>query len=249
MPNRMVREGILSSDKIKKLSWPGEVFFRRLMSVADDFGRYDGRSEIIRAALYPLILDKVSAADVDKWKAECAEAGLVSCYRVEKKEYIQIDDFGQRLRSKKSKYPAPLSSDSKCQRMSADGGAVRLEEKRRESEEESEEEGEFTDDSWNKYPKTEDCGELNPLDVGNTAQFIALTRQTTLTEQRVKELWTAFTLTIIGEKFYNSRAELVHHFRNWLKGQKFDEPFGKQQSKSETSVSDQIKAARAKNNA
>ena len=246
MPNRMIREGILSSDKVNKVTWAGEVFFRRLMSVADDFGRYDGRAEIIRAALYPLRLDKVSAADIDKWKAECAQAGLVSCYHVDGKEYLQIDDFGQRMRSKKSRYPPPLTNDSGCPHMSANGGHMSAEEKRREVEEEGEEEGEiFHDNGWNKYPKPEDCSDLSDLDVGNTVQFIGLTKQIPLTSDRVKEFWTAFTLTLNGEKFYNSRSEVVQHFRNWLKGQKLEAQSGKQ-SKSESSVADLIKAARAK---
>lgn len=244
MPNRMIREGILSSDKVNKVTWAGEVFFRRLMSVADDFGRYDGRAEIIRAALYPLRLDKVSAADIDKWKAECAQAGLVSCYHVEGKEYMQIEDFGQRMRSKKSRYPPPLTNDSGCQPMSANGGHMSAEEKRREGEEEGEGEGDLTDD-WDHYPKLGQVGELSDMDIGNTLQFIALTQQVTLTKERIVEYWTAFGLTLTGEKYYHSEAEFKQHFRNWLKGQKFDQPIVKQ-AKTESSVADQIKAARAK---
>lgn len=121
MPDRVIRAKILGSDMVNQLTWPAEVFYRRLMSVVDDYGRYDARASILRSYLYPLKLDRVSEADVAKWKAECANTGLVSFYEVEGKEYLEIKQFDQRLRAMKSKYPEPadicghpLSSADKC---------------------------------------------------------------------------------------------------------------------------------------
>jgi hypothetical protein len=59
MPDRILRAGIIKSGAVNALGWPAEVFYRRLMSVVDDFGRYDGRSSILRADLYPLKVDKL----------------------------------------------------------------------------------------------------------------------------------------------------------------------------------------------
>lgn len=115
MSDRVLRAGILKSDDVNKLSWAAEVFYRRLMSVADDFGKYEARANILRADLYPLKIDKVTIADVGKWLAECATAGLVSCYTVEGKEYLQILKFNQRLRIQRSRFPDPLTIDSECQ--------------------------------------------------------------------------------------------------------------------------------------
>jgi hypothetical protein len=39
MPSRLLREGILDSEAVNALSFAAEVFYRRLMSVVDDFGR------------------------------------------------------------------------------------------------------------------------------------------------------------------------------------------------------------------
>ena len=107
MPNRIIRDGILTSERMALLDWASEVFFRRLMSVADDHGRYYATPMLLRAACYPLQLDKVSDADIGKW-TRCAEkAGLVSVYPApDGKRYIQILDFGQRVQSK-SKFPDP----------------------------------------------------------------------------------------------------------------------------------------------
>lgn len=106
MPNRIVRADILTSERVARLSWQAEVFYRRLMSVVDDFGRYDGRNSVLRTALYPIQVDKVTERDVGKWKAETASADLVTCYAIDGKDYVQIERFGA-SRADKSKYPAP----------------------------------------------------------------------------------------------------------------------------------------------
>lgn len=107
MPNRIVREGILTSERIEALGWAEEVFYRRLMSVVDDFGRYHANPKLIRAACYPLRLDKVSDADIGKWLTVCVEAGLVSVYPAKDgKRYLEVLDFRQQARAKESKFPA-----------------------------------------------------------------------------------------------------------------------------------------------
>lgn len=110
MPERIVRPGILTSESINSLSWAAEVFYRRLMSVADDYGRFDGRIQVLRASLYPLQLDHVSDADVRKWRLQSAEAGVVSVYEVDGKEFVQIAKFNQRMRGK-PRWPAPNDGD------------------------------------------------------------------------------------------------------------------------------------------
>jgi hypothetical protein len=123
MPDRVIRASILGSEKVSKLSWPAEVFYRRIMSIVDDFGRYEADSSLLRAYLYPKKLDKVSEPDVVKWMSECSEAGLVRVYTISGKPYLQIEDFDQRLRAMKSKFPAPPSSADRCQQLHADDGS------------------------------------------------------------------------------------------------------------------------------
>jgi len=125
--DRLIRGGILDSEKVNKLSWACECFYRRLLSLVDDYGNYDGRLEIIRSNAYPLKLNQVSASDIAKWLDESVSAGLVSCYEVDDKSYLHLYGFNQKLKGFKRKYPPPP------------------EEKRREDE--SEEEDEFEDES------------------------------------------------------------------------------------------------------
>jgi hypothetical protein len=107
MPSRILREGILTSERIARLGWADEVFYRRLMSVVDDFGRYYAHPALLRAALYPLQLDKVSDSDIGKWLTACVNAALVRVYPAsDGKRYLELLDFRQQVRAKDSKYPA-----------------------------------------------------------------------------------------------------------------------------------------------
>ncbi|MFY7952807.1 MAG: hypothetical protein ACOVT5_09885 [Armatimonadaceae bacterium] len=109
MPARLLREGILDSDAVCSLSFPAEVFYRRLMSVVDDFGRFDGRAAVLKSRLYPLQGDKVREADIPRWIAECEKAGLIVLYTVAAKPYILFRKLGV-PRAKESKWPAPPES-------------------------------------------------------------------------------------------------------------------------------------------
>jgi len=107
MPNRIIRDGILSSESVDALDFAEEVFYRRLQSVADDHGRFYANPKLIRAACYPLRLDRVSDDDVISWMKGCAAAGLVDIYvGTDGKKYIQIIKFGQRVQAR-SKFPDP----------------------------------------------------------------------------------------------------------------------------------------------
>jgi hypothetical protein len=107
MPNRVIRDGILTSERVDQLNWAEEVFYRRLMSVVDDYGRYYAKPELLISACYPLRIRKVSDSDVAKFLTACVSAGLVSTYQAnDGKRYVQIVDFGQRIQAK-SKFPDP----------------------------------------------------------------------------------------------------------------------------------------------
>jgi hypothetical protein len=113
----------LTSERVAKLGWAEEVFYRRLMSVVDDFGRYYATPMLIRAACYPLLIDKVSDADVGKWLAKCAEAALVSVYPApDGKRYLQMLDFRQQVRASASKFPPmPDGCVADAQQMHSNG--------------------------------------------------------------------------------------------------------------------------------
>lgn len=106
MPSRLIREGILTSDRVDLLDAEAELFYRRLLSKVDDFGLYDARLSILRATLYPLRLDRVGEADCCRWLTECVEAGLIELYEVAGKTYLHVLRTGWTARSE-PKFPRP----------------------------------------------------------------------------------------------------------------------------------------------
>jgi len=105
MPNRLLREGILTSDRVDELDAAAEVFYRRLMSVVDDYGRFDARPNLLRSRCFPLRVDRVREADISRWMAACQKAGLLALYDINDKQYGELLDFRQAIRAKSSRYP------------------------------------------------------------------------------------------------------------------------------------------------
>jgi hypothetical protein len=107
MPNRILRDGILRSRKIAALDPMAELFYRRLMSVADDFGRYYADPPLLLSDCFPIRPSWADESGVVKWLEACGACGLIRLYEVNTKPFLEIDNFGQRLRQGQiSKFPA-----------------------------------------------------------------------------------------------------------------------------------------------
>lgn len=171
MPNRILRDWT-ASELVDNLTTGAEVFFTRLIMKADDLGCYHGSPKMLKSTLFPL--KNFTEKQVQGWRDECKKAGILSHYAIQGREYVQIINFGQRLRQMNSKFPLPpetgefaMPSDD---RHLSDNG--RLETKRNEVETESEEEVETNtkenaaeplasvwptfDDFWDAYEKKVD---------------------------------------------------------------------------------------------
>jgi len=106
VPNRILRPGILTSERVNALKPHAELFYRRLMSVVDDFGRYSAHPQILRAHCYPLRIDEVREADISRFLTEVQDAGLIALYAVDGRNYLEMKDFRQQMRAEKSAYPS-----------------------------------------------------------------------------------------------------------------------------------------------
>ena len=115
MPNRIIREAILTSERIAALDWASEVFYRRLLSIVDDYGRHEAGHQLLRAKCYPLQTDSVRVADIARWMAACQKSGLILVYGANGKQYLEVCGFDQQRRSA-SKCPAP---DINCEHLLA----------------------------------------------------------------------------------------------------------------------------------
>ena len=163
MPNRIIKESICTSDSVDQLSWFEEVLFYRLIVNCDDFGRFDGRTAVIKNRLFPL-KDNLTIKSVETAINKLASAGLVALYVFEGKLYLYLPTWNehQTIRAKRSKYPEPenickqmISDASKCSRNPIQSNPNPIQS---ESESESESntrkalESAF-DAFWSAYPK------------------------------------------------------------------------------------------------
>ena len=107
MPNRIVRDGILFSEPISRLSPQAELLFRKLISVADDFGRYYASPpSLIISACYPLQVENIKSGDIEKWLKELTKEKIITIYKTDGKSTLEICKFRQRQRSNTSKFPS-----------------------------------------------------------------------------------------------------------------------------------------------
>lgn len=124
MPNRIIKESICTSDSIDALTWFEEVLYYRLIVNCDDYGRFDGRTAVIKNRLFPL-KENVTAKSVEQSINKMVTCGLVTLYEFEGKPYLQLPSWEkhQNVRAKKSKYPPYDSNlnadDCKCMQMIA----------------------------------------------------------------------------------------------------------------------------------
>ena len=114
MPNRIVKESITTSETLAQLSDAEERVWWRLLVVVDDFGRFDGRPNVIRGKACAAFLDRFTDAEITAMVDRFATIGLVRRYVVDGRPLLQIVTWErhQQTRAKHSKYPPPPEDDS-----------------------------------------------------------------------------------------------------------------------------------------
>lgn len=99
MPNRLLRDGICTSDSINALSAEEEVLFYRLLVVSDDYGYMDARPAILKAQCFPL-RESATVQAIEKWLAGLANKGLIVRYQQAGKPFLAVNKWEQRVRSR-----------------------------------------------------------------------------------------------------------------------------------------------------
>lgn len=111
MPNRLLKESICESKGLSEVSFFAEDLYKRLITYADDYGRFNADYQIILARLYPREIGIVSIDDIEDAMTELVGAGKVAFYTSEARK----DIYGcfpnwsehQRVRDSKQKCPEP----------------------------------------------------------------------------------------------------------------------------------------------
>lgn len=105
MPDRIIRDELLNSERYWAVSMEAQRLFVHLMLCVDDTARYSGKNFTIRSACFPG--QAVEPSKLEKQLLELVDVDLVRIYYVGDERFIFIPRFRQRLRFTKSKYPPP----------------------------------------------------------------------------------------------------------------------------------------------
>ena len=111
MPQRFLKPGLITSRKWDSCTWMAQSFYVRLLTLVDDYGRYEADSVLLRSHAFPLRED-VRGDTVEKLCLETSDAHLVYYYQLSGKRYLQLVNWTEKPRSDKSKYPDPC--DERC---------------------------------------------------------------------------------------------------------------------------------------
>jgi len=111
MPNRILKESICESDGLSNCSIFAQDLYKRLITYADDYGRFNADTQIMLARLYPRELDCVTQWDIIDALTELAGVGKVQFYTSSTREevYGAFPNWAahQRVRDSKHKCPEP----------------------------------------------------------------------------------------------------------------------------------------------
>lgn len=114
MPNRIIKESINESRTLSDVSFFAEDLYKRLITYADDYGRFNADYQIILARLYPREIGIVSAEDIDDAMTELIGAGKIKFFTSPARNEL----YGcfpnwkehQRIRESKKKIPDPCDT-------------------------------------------------------------------------------------------------------------------------------------------
>ena len=115
MPNRIIKESICESAKLSEVSFLVEDLYKRLITYADDYGRFNADCQIMLARLYPREIQIVSIFDIEDALIELTGIGKIQFYTSKERKEI----YGcfpnwtehQRVRDSKRKFPEPDNTE------------------------------------------------------------------------------------------------------------------------------------------
>lgn len=127
MPTRFIKESCRSSKNLDQVTDFEERLFWRMLTTADDFGRFQACPELVRSACFPR-RDRLSIQKISEALSGLQSQHLILLYTVKDRQYGQFCTFEEhqgKARARKSKYPAQLDTflqadASRCVQVHAD---------------------------------------------------------------------------------------------------------------------------------
>jgi hypothetical protein len=116
MPNRIIHQSFRTNPAISNLSAEAERLYTRLITVADDYGYFDGDPRVMLGLCLPLLMEKIRISHVRKWIKDLVKAGLIQLYEIDGRTYGRFPAWEdeQRVYGHKPKFPAPAGHTWEC---------------------------------------------------------------------------------------------------------------------------------------
>jgi DnaD/phage-associated family protein len=115
MPNRIIKESINESRGLTSCTFFAQDLYKRIITYADDYGRFNADPQIMLARLYPRELAVVDLDDLMDALVELTGVGKISFYTAKprKEVYGCFPNWAehQRLRESKRKLPDPTDTE------------------------------------------------------------------------------------------------------------------------------------------
>ena len=111
MPNRIIKDTICESKGLSKVSVFAADMYKRLLTYADDYGRFNADYQVLLARLYPREIGIVTEFDIEDAMTELIGVGKVAFYTSQPRDEV----YGcfpkwqehQRIRDSKKRLPDP----------------------------------------------------------------------------------------------------------------------------------------------
>jgi len=116
MPQRFLRPQITNSERWNSVSWQSQSLYIRIITLVDDYGRYDGRAPVIWSNCFAVWNDRnpenqVQLPQCEGMLQELAAKLLIDIYEVDRKRVLQITQWCERVRAGvKEKWPANIAA-------------------------------------------------------------------------------------------------------------------------------------------
>ncbi len=118
MPQRFLRPGLTTSQRFNSVSYQAQIFYVRILTLVDDFGRYEADSRLLRSHAFPFgdpSGKEITLKAIENICNQLSSGGLIAFYvTADGKKYLQVVRWQERPRAEKSKYP---DCDNTCEQM------------------------------------------------------------------------------------------------------------------------------------
>ena len=93
MPQRFLRPQITNSDRWNSVGFAAQSLYIRLITLVDDYGRYDGRASVIWAHCFAVWNDKhpqetITMQQTEQMLQELAASRLIDLYELQDKKIV-----------------------------------------------------------------------------------------------------------------------------------------------------------------